>query len=125
MKIHLTMWLMAFTSLAFGVSPDVSPLETRPATIDVLTNQTGMTLYVFDKDMNGKSVCEGPCAVKWPPVLLMGDLPEGTTLGVSTRNDGNVQLTYKGRPLYTFADDLQPGDLKGDGVLGIWHLVHP
>ena len=29
----------------------------------------GMTLYTFDKDAGGKSMCNGPCAEAWPPLL--------------------------------------------------------
>lgn len=34
-----------------------------------LVNAKGMTLYTFDKDAAGKSVCNGPCAVNWPPLM--------------------------------------------------------
>ena len=36
----------------------------------VLTDSKGMTLYVFDKDADGKSVCNGPCATNWPPLMV-------------------------------------------------------
>ena len=42
-----------------------------------------------------------------------------------TRDDGTLQWAYKGRPLYQSANDKQPGDHKGDGFRGIWHLVKP
>src|ERR1700745_3295371 len=37
----------------------------------VLVNDKGMTLYVFDKDkdMPGKSACNGTCAENWPALL--------------------------------------------------------
>jgi predicted lipoprotein with Yx(FWY)xxD motif len=44
-------------------------------------------------------------------------------VGTSPRTDGKVQLTYQGRPLYTYAGDKKPGDTKGDGLSGIWHVV--
>lgn len=35
----------------------------------VFVSAAGMTLYTFDRDTasSGKSVCNGPCAVNWPP----------------------------------------------------------
>ncbi len=39
----------------------------------VLVNPAGMTLYTFDKDAGGKSVCNGPCAANWPPLAAAGD----------------------------------------------------
>src|SRR5262245_57492036 len=106
MKSTLSIWLMAFASLAFGV--DVSPLSTSKATIDVLTNQAGMTLYVFDNDKNWISACEGMCETFWPPLLLLGDLPSNPLFGFIVRGDGSPQLTFRGRPLYTHSKDLQP-----------------
>src|SRR3972149_3592382 len=36
----------------------------------MLVNSAGMTLYTFDKDApgSGKSTCNRPCAVNWPPL---------------------------------------------------------
>ena len=31
-----------------------------------LVDARGVTLYAFDKDSGGKSVCNGPCAANWP-----------------------------------------------------------
>ena len=31
-----------------------------------LVDARGMTLYSFDKDSDGKSACNGPCAQNWP-----------------------------------------------------------
>ena len=39
----------------------------------VLTDPKGMTLYIFDKDADGKSVCNGPCATNWPPLMAASD----------------------------------------------------
>ncbi|MGB5197813.1 MAG: hypothetical protein WBN64_12190 [Candidatus Deferrimicrobium sp.] len=64
------------------------------------TDSKGMTLYVFKKDSPGKSVCAGPCVVKWP--LYFREtvaVPEGLQagdFGTITREDGKKQTTYKG-----------------------------
>jgi predicted lipoprotein with Yx(FWY)xxD motif len=57
---------------------------------DVLTNPAGMTLYTFDKDAagSGKSVCNGDCAMKWPP-FAAGTSDRGSgDYSVITRDDG-------------------------------------
>ncbi len=92
----------------------------------VLTNDKGMTLYVFDRDAPGRSNCNGQCAVNWPP--LMSDnsrMPTGDYSFIS-RDDGKRQWAYKGRPLYLWAKDAKPGETTGDGMLqGAWHVATP
>jgi predicted lipoprotein with Yx(FWY)xxD motif len=34
-----------------------------------------------------------------------------------------MQLTFQGWPLYTFHRDKKPGDAKGDGQQGVWHVL--
>ena len=93
------------------------------------TDSSGMTLYLFRKDSPGKSVCEGPCVVKWPLYFReMVAAPEGLNamdFGTITREDGKRQTTYKGWPLYYFAGDKAPGDTMGQGLAGVWFVVNP
>ncbi|MFO1322549.1 MAG: hypothetical protein U1F15_00630 [Burkholderiales bacterium] len=83
----------------------------------------GMTLYVFDRDAGGKSMCNGPCATNWPPftaaagAMAMGDWT------IITRDDGGKQWAYKGKPLYAWSKDAKPGDMTGDGVNNVWHAA--
>jgi hypothetical protein len=44
--------------------------------------------------------------------------------GTIKRANGMLQATYKGRPLYTYAGDSAPGQTKGNGLGGIWHVLH-
>ncbi|MGO3485546.1 MAG: hypothetical protein ACTINV_15785, partial [Cellulosimicrobium funkei] len=39
--------------------------------------------------------------------------------------DGELQVTVDGRPVYTYAADTGPGDVTGQGVNGVWHVVAP
>ena len=84
-----------------------------------------MTLYTFDKDNAGKSACNGPCAINWPPLMAVGGTASGDWSMVA-RDDGNRQWAYKGKPLYTWNKDTKPGDTSGDGFLnGAWHAARP
>jgi predicted lipoprotein with Yx(FWY)xxD motif len=44
-------------------------------------------------------------------------------LGTITRPDGVVQATYDGYPLYTFGSDSAPGQVRGNGAAGTWHVI--
>jgi predicted lipoprotein with Yx(FWY)xxD motif len=91
-----------------------------------LVDERGMTLYTFDKDADGKSMCNGPCAANWPPLLASEDARPTGAMTVVTRTDGRNMWAYKGKPLYTFKKDAAPGQTGGDGLLnGAWHMAKP
>lgn len=91
-----------------------------------LVDAKGMTLYTFDKDMGGKSACNGPCATNWPPLMAATSAKDMGSWTVVTREDGTRQWAYKAKPLYTFAKDSKAGDTTGDGFLqGAWHIATP
>ena len=90
---------------------------------DVLVDGKGMTLYTFDKDETGKSNCNGDCAKAWPPAMAMeSDKPVGD-LTIIKRDDGSLQWADDGKPLYTFVKDTKPGDMTGDNMKSVWHVV--
>lgn len=106
-----------------------SMTSSSPAKIadGILVGPNSMTLYVFDRDManSGKSVCNGPCATNWPPLMATDtDKPSGDYT-VITRDDGKKQWAMKGKPLYYWAKDSKPGDKTGDGLMNAWHIVKP
>ena len=93
----------------------------------MLTNAAGMTIYTFDNDPKGaaKSVCNGPCAANWPPIMAAADAkPEGDYT-IITRDDGAKQWAYKGKPLYLWVKDQKPGDKTGDGFNKVWQVAKP
>lgn len=97
-------------------------------TVDgVLTNAAGMTLYTFDRDAtgSGKSVCNGPCAANWPPLMAAADAKASGDYAIVTRDDGGKQWAYKGKPLYLWVKDTKPGDRSGDGVNNAWRVARP
>jgi predicted lipoprotein with Yx(FWY)xxD motif len=94
----------------------------------VLANAKGRTLYWFAPDTATKSVCNGSCAVYWPPVTGPVTAPAGVsgTFGTIKRSDGSAQATYNGHPLYTYVGDSAPGQAHGNNLNlngGLWHEV--
>jgi predicted lipoprotein with Yx(FWY)xxD motif len=96
-----------------------------------LVGPTQLTLYVFDNDSPGVSACNSGCAASWPPLSLAPgqqlSAPSDIAASFSTltREDGSTQVAYNGRPLYYYSSDASPGDIRGDGVGGVWHLAAP
>ena len=118
-------------SLALGARADHHAVKVaaKDKVGSYLADAKGMTLYVFRKDSAGKSTCAGECVARWPlfyreQVGAMGDL-EASDFGTITREDGQKQTTYKGMPLYYFAGDKAPGDVKGQGVKDVWFVAAP
>ncbi|WP_298724842.1 hypothetical protein [uncultured Ferrovibrio sp.] len=93
----------------------------------VLVDTRGMTLYTFERDtIPGKSVCNGPCAQNWPPLMASANARPSGDWTVINRDDGSKQWAYKGRPLYGWVRDQKPGDTTGDGFMnGAWRAAKP
>ena len=95
----------------------------------VLASSRGLTLYYYsaDKPHSGKSACTGTCATAWPPLAAPVKAPAGVRLpgrlGVITRPNGVKQVTLKGYPLYFYIGDKAPGQVKGNGIGGAWHVI--
>jgi predicted lipoprotein with Yx(FWY)xxD motif len=93
---------------------------------DILVDGEGRTLYAFTKDQGDQSACSGECATNWP--ALTGTATAGTgaeagLLSTAMQANGSSQVTYGGKPLYYFAGDAKPGDIKGQGVGNVWFAV--
>jgi predicted lipoprotein with Yx(FWY)xxD motif len=89
-----------------------------------LRSQDGMALYRYDLDEDGKPHCVGECSERWPPLLASaGATPAVGEWRTVPRADGH-QWTYRGRPVYTCARDA-PGEQRGDGTDGVWHVITP
>ena len=91
-----------------------------------------MTVYTFSKDTpnSGSSACTGSCLATWPALTVpAGSTPTaangaGGKIGTITRSDdGSLQVTYNGLPLYFFSGDHAKGD--SNGVYTDWAAVKP
>ena len=92
---------------------------------DVLVDQNGMTLYTFDRDSELRSVCNAQCAASWPPLIAAAGAKRAGRYAIIAREDGRRQWTYKGKPLYLWVKDQEPGDRSGDGVDNLWRVARP
>src|SRR5581483_2589820 len=99
----------------------------------VVANSQLHTLYMFRKDKGTTSECYGTCAKFWPPLLTTGTPKAGpgikaSLIGTTKRKDGKLQVTYKGHPLYSFAEDKKPAQTLGEGSKAFgagWYALTP
>ena len=95
----------------------------------VLVDMNGMTLYTFDKDTKGAamSACTDKCIAAWPPFIAAGGaMAEGKWTIVDVKDqDGAMKKmwAYDGWPLYLWVKDKAAGDVTGDMVGNVWHVV--
>lgn len=103
----------------------------------VLVDSSGMTIYTpqTPAEANGKISCTGSCLSFWFPVIASsanpgsGGLP-GKLGTIQRSDDGKTQLTYNGKPLYTFRLDTAAGQAHGNnftdsfsGTSFTWQVV--
>jgi predicted lipoprotein with Yx(FWY)xxD motif len=109
----------------------------------ILVDGRGFTLYLYTADYQGKPACYNDstyhCSKAWLPLRTTGAPHAGpgvkaSLLGVVKRTDGGAaQVTYHGHPLYTaegpntfgLTPDKKPGDVNGQGFVGIWYVLSP
>jgi predicted lipoprotein with Yx(FWY)xxD motif len=89
---------------------------------DVLTNSQGKTLYTANVEKRGRIMCTGQCTTFWMPAdgssakakTAAADL--NLNIGVVKRPGGADQLTFDGKPLYSFTQE-GAGKLTGNGFM--------
>ena len=99
----------------------------------VLFDANGQVVYAFENDRRNQSNCTcADCVQAWPPVLTESEPSAGSgidagLLGTLRRDDGSLQVTYNGRPLY-FYEHEGPGEIRCHNVDlhgGLWWVVTP
>jgi predicted lipoprotein with Yx(FWY)xxD motif len=121
-------WL--FSSAAFAQNLKDAPV---PAAISLVqengslnfNDDNGQSLYVSDRDTADHSTCDGQCATMWPPVAAPKDSHQIGDWTPIRRSDNSLQWAYKGKPVYTYKGDTAPGQTKGAGLGGVWHVLTP
>jgi len=118
--------LAASASFAAAQSNSIQ-VKTDPKGVSYLTDDNGTTLYYFTMDTNGQSACYGGCADAWPVFyaasVTVSDPLKASDFDTISRTDGSKQTTYKGWPLYYWAQDKAPGDMTGEGVHKVWYVL--
>lgn len=121
MTVSFKALLMAAALILPGFAMAAEPAMMKDG---MMVDHKGMTVYTFDKDAGGKSMCNGDCAKNWPPMMAPAGAKAEGKWTVIKRDDGMMQYAYDGKPLYTFMKDEKPGEMKGDGMKDMWHVVH-
>jgi predicted lipoprotein with Yx(FWY)xxD motif len=90
-----------------------------------LVDSLGRTLYTFDGNAtHPKPECRaGDCARLWVALEAPEIAKPMGRFAAIARDDGISQWTYRGKPLYTFAADQNPGDVNGMGVDSQFHIA--
>lgn len=123
---NLGIEIVNFTSFTDTTDDEVAYDATNQMLVGGMgSGMAGMTLYVFDNDLGSDgSECNDTCASNWPPVLVTDGMPSPLPgLGMVSRDDGSMQVTYQGRPLYFYAGDSAVGDMNGQGANDVWWTV--
>jgi predicted lipoprotein with Yx(FWY)xxD motif len=116
------------SSASSGARPDTVAVRTVDNT-RVLTDSTGRTLYSADVEKGGRILCTAGCTSFWNPVSASPTQAKSAAanlnldLGVVKRPGGARQLTFDGKPLYSFTEE-GPGRLKGNGFADDFHGTH-
>ena len=70
------------------------------------------------------------CTAEWLPLTTEGAPVAGAgaiqnMLGTITRDDGTMQVTYNGWPLYLSSGDNAAGTANGQAVDSVWFVISP
>jgi len=102
----------------------------------VVVDAAGMTLYTAERESDGTVQCVDDCLEFWLPAIVGSDSPEvsadlaGRIGTVERPDDGGLQATFDGIPLYRFSEDDEAGSTNGNGVEDafggagfVWHAA--
>src|SRR3954471_6331134 len=131
LSVFVTVLAASMLTTAAFASTKTSTIALKSTAVGkVLVGANGRTLYLFTADKGTNSGCYAQCPTSWRP-LIAGKPTAGTglnasMLGTTKREDGKLQVTYHGHPLYFFQPDKKVGDIKGQGYVhfgGTWWTV--
>jgi predicted lipoprotein with Yx(FWY)xxD motif len=112
-----------------GHAAGSASVKVSPSSLgNILTDQSGRTLYAFTNDKGGTSSCTATCIATWPALASKGKVTAAAganpaLLKATKRAEGTSQATYGDWPLYYYAGDMGAGDVDGQGVDGVWFVV--
>jgi predicted lipoprotein with Yx(FWY)xxD motif len=104
-------------------------ISTNATLGNYLVDGAGNALYWYTKDSVGMSACSGGCLKAWPAFTATTfSVPSALNpadFGSIKRDDGTMQSTYKGYPLYYWQNDKKRGDATGQDVGKVWYVIDP
>jgi predicted lipoprotein with Yx(FWY)xxD motif len=97
----------------------------------ILADGRGRALYRFTADQGKSSTCAGDCAAAWPPYIVKSKPravggARSKLIGTTRRDDGKLQATYAGHPVYYYEGDREPGQVLCQAVNefgGYWYVL--
>jgi len=111
---------------AAGYTVETDVVMVKGASVNVLADAKGMTLYYVQSDTPTTSSCAGGCAKIWPPLLSAStpaaEDPLPGKLAVAKTANGS-QVSYNGHLLYRYSGDSAPHQANGEGVAGKWWVA--
>jgi predicted lipoprotein with Yx(FWY)xxD motif len=127
--------LAALATSTAGARVSRSTLKLRKTSVGtILVNGRGFTIYAFTKDGRNRDACASisGCLSVWPVVTdaakpVLGRGVESSLVGTIRIKGGTKQLTYAGRPLYTYVADGGPGQTSYVNFLqfgGRWPAIN-
>jgi predicted lipoprotein with Yx(FWY)xxD motif len=128
--------MLALSAVALASSkPRGTTIKLEKTSIGkILTKSSGFTIYVFthDKKKNQDTCVHiSGCTDTWPPVTtkakpIAGSGVKASLLGTIKLPNGKLQVTYNGKPLYTYTGDFGPRQTDYVGVEafgGTWYAI--
>jgi predicted lipoprotein with Yx(FWY)xxD motif len=113
----------------YGAAPTpILQVYQSPTLGPILTDSSGMPLYIYSADQFSMFSCSATCATLWPPLIVTSNYTinvPGLSGNVSElmRPDGRYQVTYNGMLLYTYSNDMQPDVPLGNGLNSQWFVA--
>jgi len=101
----------------------VKNIDSLQREVSYLTDATnGMSLYTFDKDTLFPTTtnCDADCQKIWP-IFTGGNT---ASMDITVFDTNTSHLAYRQHPMYFFKNDAVVGDVNGDNVKNVWHLIY-
>ncbi|MGQ8364537.1 hypothetical protein [Glaciecola sp. 1036] len=92
---------------------------------EIAVDKDQFSLYTFANDTLNTSNCSGACLGNFPAFLATEFDHAVGAFGIIEREDGFMQWTFEGQPLYFAASDQAIDDINGHNVGNVWFLIEP
>jgi predicted lipoprotein with Yx(FWY)xxD motif len=89
----------------------------------LLHTSRGFSVYAFDGDTHKHSACDAACEQVFVPLQAPATASAHGDWAIFTRESGERQWMFRGKPLYRYAEDARVQSLAGSDVPG-WRNVY-